>query len=56
MYKIGYSKILSKSTKKDKYLIDIVTAFLRRFRQELVDGKIDRDSLLISTNISKKFS
>tara|TARA_B110001450_G_scaffold245006_1_gene257662 strand:+ start:305 stop:1048 length:744 start_codon:yes stop_codon:yes gene_type:complete len=55
LYKIGYSKIPSKSTKKDKYLNDIVKAFQRRFRQELINGKIDKECLLISNNILRKF-
>ena len=42
--KIGYSNY------KDKFLI---TAFQRRFRQDLIDGKIDKECLLISKNLLK---
>ena len=40
--KIGYSNC------KDKFLI---TAFQRRFRQDLIDGKIDKECFLISKNL-----
>ena len=56
LFKIGYSKKIPKTSNKNRYLKAIIKAFQRRFRQELVDGKIDRESLLISTNILKKFS
>ena len=42
--KIGYSNY------KDKFLI---TAFQRRFRQDLIDGKIDKECFLISKNLLK---
>ena len=46
LFKIGYSKkILNKKT--------LVSAFQRRFRQELINGKIDQESLLISQNLAK---
>ena len=46
LFKIGYSKkILNKKT--------LVIAFQRRFRQELINGKIDQESLLISQNLAK---
>ena len=48
LYKIGYPKILQK---KNNSLL--VRAFQRKFRQELVNGKIDRECLLISKNLSK---
>ena len=51
--KIGYSiKNLTK-LKKDKFLI---TAFQRKFRQELINGKIDQECLLISENLAKKLN
>ena len=34
----------------------IVTAFQRRFRQELINGKIDQECLLISQNLAKKLN
>ena len=47
LFKIGYSKkVLNKKT--------LVIAFQRRFRQELVNGKIDQECLLISQNLAKK--
>ena len=51
--KIGYSIKSSKKTKKDKFLNFIVTAFQRRFRQELIESKIDRECFLISQNLAK---
>ncbi len=44
LYKIGYSKFSDKS---------LTIAFQRRFRQELVDGKIDKECLIISKNLLK---
>ena len=47
LFKIGYSKkVLNKKT--------LVNAFQRRFRQELINGKIDQECLLISENLAKK--
>ena len=47
--KIGYSKIQGISTQKsNKYIIE---AFQRRFRQDLINGKIDKECYLISENI-----
>ena len=49
LYKIGYSNVKKfKSYKNIKYL---TLAFQRRFRQSLVNGKIDRECLLISKNL-----
>ena len=56
LFKIGYSKKIPKNLNKDRYLRDLTKAFQRRFRQELTDGKIDRESLLISKNLFKKFN
>jgi N-acetylmuramoyl-L-alanine amidase len=53
--KIGYSKRTLKNFNKDRYLIYVIKAFQRRFRQELVNGKIDKECLLISENLLKKF-
>ena len=49
--KIGYSSKNSKRIKKDKFLNLMICAFQRRFRQELINGKIDRECLLISSNL-----
>jgi N-acetylmuramoyl-L-alanine amidase len=54
--KIGYSSINSKRIKKDKFLNLIIRAFQRRFRQELINGKIDQECLLISQNLAKKLN
>jgi N-acetylmuramoyl-L-alanine amidase len=51
LFKIGYSK----NTSKKNYLNCLTKAFQRRFRQELIDGKIDRECVLISQNLSKEF-
>ena len=51
LFKIGYSK---NSTKKN-YLNYLTKTFQRRFRQELVDGIIDRECVIISQNLSKRF-
>ena len=56
LYKIGYSKNLSKDFNKTSYLRSIVKAFQRRFRQELISGKIDKECLIISSNLIKKYN
>ena len=44
--KIGYTKkILNKKT--------LISAFQRRYRQDLINGKIDKECLLISKNLAK---
>jgi len=53
LYKIGYVKNLSE--KNIKYLKILTIAFQRRFRQELINGIIDKECLIISKNIVKKF-
>ena len=54
LFKIGYSKKIPKELNKDRYLKEVVKTFQRRFRQELIDGKIDRECLLISANLLKR--
>jgi N-acetylmuramoyl-L-alanine amidase len=56
LFKMGYPKKNPKDLNKDRYLRDVTKAFQRRFRQELIDGRIDRESLLISKNLLKKFN
>jgi N-acetylmuramoyl-L-alanine amidase len=56
IYKIGYSKKVAKSFNKDKHLKSLIKAFQRRFRPELIDGKIDKECLLISKNLLKKYN
>jgi N-acetylmuramoyl-L-alanine amidase len=53
LFKIGYSKKTPRDMNKDKHLRELVKTFQRRFRQELVDGKIDQECLLISKNLIK---
>ncbi len=55
LYKIGYSKKNLKGLKKDKYSREVTKAFQRRFRQELINSKIDRECLLISKNLVKRY-
>jgi len=54
--KIGYSFKNSKKKNKDKFLNFMICAFQRRFRQELINGKIDQECLLISKNLAKKLN
>jgi len=48
LFKIGYAK----KGKKNGYLVFVIKAFQRRFRPELVNGKIDQECLLISQNLT----
>ena len=54
LYKIGYPK--NSKINKNKYNKNITVAFQRRFRQELINGKIDKECLLISENLIKKLN
>jgi N-acetylmuramoyl-L-alanine amidase len=54
--KIGYSEKNSNKIKKNKFLILKTIAFQRRYRQELINGKIDKECLIISQNLAKKLS
>ena len=56
LFKIGYSIKNPKNIKKDKFLNLVVKAFQRRFRQELINGKIDQECFLISKNLAKKLN
>ena len=55
LLKIGYSNKIQKKAGKDKHkhTIFIIRAFQRRFRPELINGKIDKECLLISNNLHK---
>jgi len=55
LFKIGYPKKEQKKSNKEKYLRYITKAFQRRYRQELIDGRIDRECLLISQNLHQIF-
>ena len=54
IHKIGYPK--NNKIKKNKYLQILTKAFQRRFRQELINGIIDKECLKISKNLRKKLS
>ena len=51
LYKIGYCKISTINHKNSEKIL--VKAFQRKFRQNLINGKIDRECLLISKNLIK---
>jgi len=54
LFKIGYPKNLS--INKNEYFQIITKAFQRRFRQEIINGIIDQECLIISENLAKKFN
>jgi N-acetylmuramoyl-L-alanine amidase len=49
LYKMGYSRFDNRLFNKKKSIL--VKAFQRRFRQDLIDGKIDKECFLISKNL-----
>ena len=55
LLKIGYTFKNPGKLKKLFFLKLLIKAFQRRFRQEIINGKIDKECLLISENIAKKF-
>ena len=55
LFKIGYPKNLRDDASKEKHLNYIIKAFQRRYRQDLVNGKVDKECLLINKNLMKKF-
>ena len=56
LFKIGYSKKYPKDKDKNKYLRELTKNFQRRFRQELIDGKIDQECLLINKSLIKVYN
>ncbi len=56
LFKIGYSKTFPKNIGRNKYLRELIKTFQRRFRQELVDGKIDQECIIISKNLIKAYN
>ena len=54
LYKIGYPRKSLINFNEAKHQRFIISAFQRRFRQELINGKIDKECLLISSNLLKK--
>ena len=55
LYQLGYSKSSFKNSNETHNIKLTVKAFQRRFRQELVNGVIDKECLIISNNILKKY-
>ena len=51
LLRIGY---LNKKINKNKLINFVIKAFQRRYRQELINGKLDKECLIISENIVKK--
>ena len=49
--KIGYKKIYKKN--KNSQIRLLTKSFQRRFRQEIIDGKIDKECLIISESLIK---
>ncbi len=56
LLKIGYTLNHSQNIKKKKFLIFLVKAFQRRYRQKLVNGKVDKECILICENLAKKLN
>ena len=54
LHEIGYSINFSKNFNKIHHVRLIVKAFQRRFRQDLINGQIDKECLIISNNLIKK--
>ena len=54
LYKIGYSTALNKCKNKNKNNKLLISTFQRRFRQDLVNGIIDKECFLISKNLLKQ--
>ena len=54
--KIGYSIKNPTKIKKAEFSFFLISTFQRRFRQELINGKIDQECLLISENLAKKLN
>ena len=54
--KIGYSFKKPINLKKKIFHLKLIKAFQRRYRQQLINGKIDKECFLISENIVKKLS
>ena len=52
LYRLGYCKIRGIKNSKNSKLLTL--AFQRRFRQEQIDGIIDKECLIISKNLLNK--
>ena len=53
LFKIGYSRNSQNKILKSKYSTSVIKSFQRRYRPELINGKIDYECLLISENLAK---
>ena len=56
LLKIGYTLNIPSNIKKKHFLFLLVKAFQRRFRQQLINGKIDKECCLKSENKAKKLN
>ena len=56
LLKIGYVFNNSKNLSKKKFFNLIVKAFQRRYRQQVINGKVDKECILISENLAKKLN
>tara|TARA_A100001035_G_scaffold146062_1_gene114820 strand:- start:89 stop:832 length:744 start_codon:yes stop_codon:yes gene_type:complete len=54
LFHMGYSRIIFKKVNENNQLKLIVRAFQRRFRQELINGIIDKECVIISNNLTNK--
>tara|TARA_Y200000002_G_scaffold87750_1_gene70053 strand:+ start:493 stop:1236 length:744 start_codon:yes stop_codon:yes gene_type:complete len=56
IFKIGYLKTVPKDlqNKKNNYFLKVTKAFQRRFRPEIINGKVDKECLIISQNLVKQ--
>ena len=52
LFRIGYSRINYIENKNDKK-INLIKTFQRKYRQNLINGRIDQECLLISKNLVK---
>ncbi len=56
LLKIGYTFNNTTNLKYQNYTGLLIKAFQRRYRQQIINGKIDKECLLISKNIAKKLN
>ena len=56
LLKIGYVFNNSENLSKKKFFNLIVKAFQRRYRQQVINGKVDKECILISENLAKKLN
>ena len=54
LFNIGYQKKISSNSNYRSFEKIITKSFQRRFRSEIVNGKIDKECLIISQNLLKK--